>query len=1076
MNIGELTATLGVNTAGLDEAQRRMKQFGSSVDDQTRSINQRMKVIGSSMKQTGKQMSMYVTGPLSIMGGVSTKTFADFEAGMNQVSAVSGETGEKLQEMEGVARELGATTKFTATEAAEGMNFLSMAGFEANETIQALPSTLDLAAAGNMELGRSADIVSNIMQGFGIEASNTAGTVDVLTATFTQSNTNLNQLGDAMSYVAPVARGFGQSVEETSAAVGILSDAGIQASKAGTGLRRILSVLSKKSDELGISVFNAEGNMRPLADIIAQLEEKGLSASEAMELFGQRGGPVIQTLLARGSEELRNFTSDLENSGGTAKRVAETQMEGLKGAFTELKSAATEAMISAIEPFANMLEGLVDRVKNAVQWYGNLDASTQKIIGVTAALVAAAGPLLTVLGYMMTNVLPGLVTAAAAASKAFYALRAAMLANPWTAIATGVAAIVTTMISLSKNSADASVNMKKINDAANEATKSLQEEQAQLQVLQDELKSASDRVNQHKEAVDGASRGTEDYRAKVTALKNAQSRRRDVIRQLNDKYGKYLNNELKMSDTYEDMEGKLKEVNAQLQRKIELQAAEARAEAAREQAVEALNRKRDLEERLKNLTRENVAEEANWFEKSKSIYFGLADLSFATKEKQLQYVRDRVEEEIAAEEEKYGKYVDLAGSYMRELDSMQRSFNWLDVMDVGGTERALFEAAKQVEETMSDVSFKPDMDIDTDGDADKNLSTYEKLQESLSKIADAEDHLGDVYDWNEERLSAYKNALDSYIESGNVSSQRAREVARAVRELEESLQDSNQDISESERLMRKYSEQIDTINAKNQVWGASYDSLAAQIKATEQAINRMLESGVDPADEKIKELRDTLNDLQGVQAGLPFQGMAQDMRDLFVATQNVTDTIKGLKSEQDSTSESTRELSQVVEQQLNNMFVSLGETIGEVIIGLSNSNDIFRTIAKAFGGFLKEMGAAIISYGVAMEAFRNAITNPIAAIVAGTALVAAGTVVQSLAKQAGERAQPAEMAGGGVVPDGYPNDSYPAMLSSGEHVVPPKDLPSFSERKGGYIAETSIDMRELRIKLKESEDNSNRFE
>jgi TP901 family phage tail tape measure protein len=268
--------------------------------------------------------------------------------------------------------------------------------------MDALPATLNLAAAGNMQLGRSADIVSNVMQGFGIEASRTAEVTDIMTKTFTSSNTNLEQLGEAMSYAAPVARGFGQSVESTAAAIGILSDAGIQASRAGTGLRRVFTYLSKKSDDLGVAVFDSSGNMRNLADILADLEKQGMSSAEMMEVFGMRGGPIMQVLLDRGADALKNFTGELENAGGTAERVAETQMEGLKGAWIEMRSAISELMISFIEPLSGMLEGLVDKIKTWAQRFANLSTHTKKVVLVIGALTAALGPLMLILGKLLS--------------------------------------------------------------------------------------------------------------------------------------------------------------------------------------------------------------------------------------------------------------------------------------------------------------------------------------------------------------------------------------------------------------------------------------------------------------------------------------------------------------------------------------------------------------------------------------------------------------------------------------------------------------------------------------------------
>ncbi len=390
MNIGELIATIGADTTKFDQALTRTEN--------------RLKSAGKSMQKAGRQMSMAVTAPLVAVGALGLRTAANFESAMNQVKAVSGATGDEFKQLEGIARELGASTKFSATEAAEGMGFLAMAGFDVKEIMQAMPATLNLAAAGNMQLAESADIVSNIMQGFGLEAAQTGETVDILTKTFTSSNTSLTQLGEAMSYVAPAARAFGQDITMTSAAVGILSDAGIQASKAGTGLRQAFIQLQKKSDDLGISVTDTNGKMLPLVDILQNIEDAGLTTAEVINTVGPRAGTALAALIDRGPQALRDFTTELNNTGGTAKQVADTQMEGLSGALKELRSAVSEVAISFTKEFGNSIESLVDKVKGAAQWLGNLSGETKQLILTIAGIAAAIGPVLVVTGVMVSQV------------------------------------------------------------------------------------------------------------------------------------------------------------------------------------------------------------------------------------------------------------------------------------------------------------------------------------------------------------------------------------------------------------------------------------------------------------------------------------------------------------------------------------------------------------------------------------------------------------------------------------------------------------------------------------------------
>lgn len=280
------------------------------------------------------------------------KASGDFEKAMNQVRAVTGATGKDFQDLRDQAKELGATTKFSATQAAEGMGFLAMAGFQTKDIMDAMPGVLDLASAGNMDLARSADIASNILTGYGFKASETARVVDVMAKTFTSTNTDLTQLGEAFKYAGPVAHAAGVKFEQAAAAIGLMGNAGIQASMAGTSLRgaitRLLAPTKQIQDrlnKLGVTVKDTHGNLLPLDDIIRQLEKSGANTGDMMTIFGQRAGPAMLALVDQGSGALVKLTEKLDHAGGTAKRIADIQMEGLQGQLVSLKSAWEGLMI-----------------------------------------------------------------------------------------------------------------------------------------------------------------------------------------------------------------------------------------------------------------------------------------------------------------------------------------------------------------------------------------------------------------------------------------------------------------------------------------------------------------------------------------------------------------------------------------------------------------------------------------------------------------------------------------------------------------------------------------------------------
>lgn len=451
---------LGMRTEGIDKAaretervttaarkaetqakqtRRATEQFGntaSSTAQKLRQLADRTESLGRAMTQSGKALTVGLTLPIVGIGTAAAKTAGDFESAMNRVAAVSGATEAQLGELTAQARSLGATTQFSASEAAGAMGFLAQAGFKTDKIMTSMNGTLNLAAAAQIDLAESADIVSNVMSGFEIQAEDLDGTVDVLTKTFTSSNTNLSQLGDAMSYVAPVANSLGVSIEETAAAVGALSNAGIQGSRAGTSFSRVLSVITQNADKLGVTLRDSEGNMLPFADVLAQIEERGLSAQESIDIFGQRAGPAIQVLLSSGSDALREFTGELDNAGGTAEQIAETQMQGFNGLMKEFKSVMEEVGIVIGNIIIPVLTDIFTRIKDALTGFTQLDERTQRFVITLAALAAGIGPLLLVVGKLITSI-RGVSTALTF-----------LAANPIVAAIAGVAALATAIYGL----------------------------------------------------------------------------------------------------------------------------------------------------------------------------------------------------------------------------------------------------------------------------------------------------------------------------------------------------------------------------------------------------------------------------------------------------------------------------------------------------------------------------------------------------------------------------------------------------------------------------------------------------
>lgn len=363
--------------------------------------------LGKSLTDTGKNLTRKVTAPILALGTGIVAAGVRFDDSMARVSAVSGAVGTDFERLRNQAKDLGATTQFSASQAAEGMEFLARAGFEVDDIYSALPGVLDLAAASGTDLGRAADITSDIMSGFGIAATEAGHVADVLAKASASANTDVEGMGVAMSFAAPTAADLGISIEEATAAVGLFSDAGVKGSRAGTALRGGLSRLIKPTKEmdkvmndLNLEFFTAEGNFVGIKGVLKELEKgtKDLTQEQRSQalttLFGQEAMSGWSALLGRGSDELEDLTKKLENSDGAAKDMAKTMMKTLGGAFRELLSVAEAVAIEFADVMTPTLDKLADQAKNVLGEFKSLDKGTKKFIIVVLGLLAGLGPVI----------------------------------------------------------------------------------------------------------------------------------------------------------------------------------------------------------------------------------------------------------------------------------------------------------------------------------------------------------------------------------------------------------------------------------------------------------------------------------------------------------------------------------------------------------------------------------------------------------------------------------------------------------------------------------------------------------
>lgn len=335
--------------------------------------------VGTSAIAIGGMAGMALGAGAALVGIVSAG--ANFEQIMSKVAAVSGASGSEMKQLEAQAKELGATTQFSATQAGEGMMYLAQAGFKTGDIMKAMPGMLDLAAAGALDLGTAADIASNIMSGFGLSADKATHTADVLALAASNSNTNVTKMGEAMKYAAGTAHTVGFSMEETSAAIMAMANSGLQGSVAGQAFATSLGRLAKPTkemrkvmDELNLSFFDQQGKIKPLPTIIKELEDKTGSMTNQQKsatlttLFGAEAYKNWAALMQEGSEKLEKNTKALEKADGAAAKMAKTMNDNLKGKWIEFTSALEGLAITIFTLIAPALAAIVLGLTQVVRW------------------------------------------------------------------------------------------------------------------------------------------------------------------------------------------------------------------------------------------------------------------------------------------------------------------------------------------------------------------------------------------------------------------------------------------------------------------------------------------------------------------------------------------------------------------------------------------------------------------------------------------------------------------------------------------------------------------------------------
>ena len=454
MNLFELVAKLTLDSSEYDRAMMAAK--GTAVkagDSMVSSVNKTKKAIGVA--------ALGMSAAIGAFGISSVKTGMEFDSAMSQVAATMGKSMDEMESEVGsvdlawgtfsgnlreYAQEMGAHTKFSATESAEALNYMALAGYDTQKSMEMLPPVLSLAAAGNMELARASDMVTDASSALGLTQSETLEMVDQMAMAASKSNTSVEQLGDAMLRVGGTAKVMRGGTTELSTVLGLLADNGTKGAEAGTAMRNILTAIQgdkfeKTFGAMGISAYDAQGNLRSLKDIFMdmQVAMDGMTDEERTDIinktFNARDLKNVNALLGTSAKRWDELTGAISDSEGAAQKMADTQLDNLAGDITLLKSAFEGLQISVSDKLTPVFRILVQGLTWAID---NASVLGPIILGLATAfgVFAVAINIGTIIKSVTTS---------------FAALNAVLAANPIGIVIALVAGLIVAIIALWKN-------------------------------------------------------------------------------------------------------------------------------------------------------------------------------------------------------------------------------------------------------------------------------------------------------------------------------------------------------------------------------------------------------------------------------------------------------------------------------------------------------------------------------------------------------------------------------------------------------------------------------------------------
>ena len=465
------------------ETEQQLKALEKQANESSVAL-QKIAATGEKLKSTGDTIAsagekmLPVTAAITGLGTAAVTTAATFESSMSQVQATMGITKDAMSEVDGqsvntmdtlsaLANKMGAETAFSASQCAEALNYLALAGYDTQQMVDTLPTVLNLAAAGSMDLASASDMVTDAMSALGMGVEQAGTMVDQMAKTASSTNTSVAQLGEGILTIGATAKSIKGGTAELNTALGILANNGIKGAEGGTHLRNVILSLQSPTDkaaasmkELGVSVYDSEGNMRSLNDILGDLNTSmsGMTSADKQNIistiFNKTDLASVNALLANTGDAWDELQSSIADSSGAAQQMADTQLDNLSGQLTILKSALEGLAISIGELLLPYIKAIVSGIQGFVDWLNSLDEGVKKVIVTVGLIAAAVGPVLIVIGKVMSSVgtimttVPTLVSMASTLATGIKALWGVLAANPVGAVIAVISALVAAFVYL----------------------------------------------------------------------------------------------------------------------------------------------------------------------------------------------------------------------------------------------------------------------------------------------------------------------------------------------------------------------------------------------------------------------------------------------------------------------------------------------------------------------------------------------------------------------------------------------------------------------------------------------------